>query len=477
MATDSNIRLTAPQNIQRRKNALNLRAPGWFAKWPAVGWMMFVVGMLVFGGMAYSVTTQKVPPWDSALATMFQAQFKQVPASLVEYVVFGFYLGRELILVCAIILGAYFWHKRYWRELMMVLWGPGLGGLLWFVLSSYFDRPRPPVQLDVLALSVPSFPSGHVMSAVLFYGLLGYLLVPRMPSRFWKWFVVIVLTVIIVFIGWSRLLVGGHYFSDVIAGYALGIAWAGLVYPLAERLVPKERGADESESTIADEASSGLRASGLFHERPLLGGALILLGSLSFAALGADLLQHGFLTQLDQSFYEALITSARAASPNVNEIMTFGFFVGKQVIFLIVTFLSIYFIYQRFWRELAMLWISSAGGSLVWDFFVNYFNRPRPAEQTGLEVRTIPSFPSGHAMSAIICYGFLAYLLIPKMPSRAWKWIVAIAALLIILFGGYSRIYQGSHYLTDVLAGYALGIAWAALVYTLIEVIFIKRKV
>ena len=79
-------------------------------------------------------------------------------------------------------------------------------------------------------------------------------------------------------------------------------------------------------------------------------------------------------------------------------------------------------------------------------------------------------------MSVMICYGFLAERRVPQMPSLFWKWIVVIATVFIILFDGYSRIFQGSHYLTDVLAGYALGIAWAALVYTLIEGLFIKRK-
>jgi undecaprenyl-diphosphatase len=79
-------------------------------------------------------------------------------------------------------------------------------------------------------------------------------------------------------------------------------------------------------------------------------------------------------------------------------------------------------------------------------------------------------------MSALICYGFLAYLFVPKMPSRFWKWMLSIATVVLILFDGFSRVFQGNHYLTDVLAGYALGIAWAALVYTVIEIIFLRRK-
>jgi undecaprenyl-diphosphatase len=80
-------------------------------------------------------------------------------------------------------------------------------------------------------------------------------------------------------------------------------------------------------------------------------------------------------------------------------------------------------------------------------------------------------------MSTLIVYGFLAYLLIPRMPSLFWKWVVGISALVIILFVGFSRIFQGGHYLTDAIGGYALGLAWAGLVYLIIENIGRRRKV
>ena len=144
---------------------------------------------------------------------------------------------------------------------------------------------------------------------------------------------------------------------------------------------------------------------------------------------------------------------------------------------MIVSVLGIYFIYKRFWRELAMLLMSSAVGSIVWNFIIPYFARPRPPIQTGLAVTTIPSFPSGHTMSAIIVYGFLAYLLVPRMHSYFWKWTIIIVSALIILFIGFSRVFQGGHYLTDVLGGYALGLAWASLVFLIIENIYWRRKV
>ncbi|HSJ87589.1 MAG TPA: phosphatase PAP2 family protein [Anaerolineales bacterium] len=481
MATNSRIQAGLPATTLSGDSRRDLRAPGLFARWPMIGITMFLLGSLLFGTLAINVVDKNpaLSQWDQSTGKTFQTQEKSIPSSIGEYVIFGFFVGREIIITIGTILAIYFFHKRFWREFMMVMWGPGLGGLLWFTLSRYFDRPRPSTQLDVLAITDPSFPSGHVLSAVLLYGLLAYLLVPKMPSRFWKWFVAILAIGVTVWVALSRLLVGGHYLSDVVAGYAVGIAWAGLVYTLAERFFPREQTVSTTltERPKTDDELQGLRAPGMFKKWPILGLILILFGSLSFAALGYSLLTHSPLVQLDQSIYETLIAKAKTAPARINELMIFGFFLGKQVPILIVTLLSIYFVYKRYWRELAMILLSSGAGSFVWNFFVNYFGRPRPAIQTGLAVRAIPSFPSGHTMSAIIVYGFLTYLLLPKMPSRFWKWTLVIAMAAVILFDGFSRIFQGSHYLTDVVGGYALGIAWAALVYTVIEVIFIRKKV
>lgn len=475
MTTNSNIRPAFQKNVLHGNILPDLRSPGWFAEWPTVGVMMFLLGGLVFGALAYGVqTSPALLAWDKAAANTLHSIALKLPSFLIEYLVFGFFVGREMIVILATILGIYFIYKRFWRELAMVLIGSGGGGLLWYFVCRYFDRQRPDVQMTI-SLTDPSFPSGHALSALVFYGFLAYLLVPRMPSRFWKWFTAILLGFIALFVGASRLLLGGHYVTDVVAGYAIGLAWAGLVYTLTERLF-KGSTVRNQERAKQDGTVDGFQSPGLFKSRPAIGLILILLGSAIFAALGYEVITKGPLVALDTSIYKDLIQQAKAAPPRISELMIFGFFVGKQVILVMVTLLSIYFFYKRYWRELAMLLLSSAGGSFVWNFFVSYFARPRPTEQTGLPVTNIPSFPSGHAMSAIIAYGFLAYLVVPHLPSRFWKWTVAITTIGIILFGGYSRIFQGSHYLTDVLSGYALGLAWAVLVYTVIEQLFMKRK-
>lgn len=64
----------------------------------------------------------------------------------------------------------------------------------------------------------------------------------------------------------------------------------------------------------------------------------------------------------------------------------------------------------------------------------------------------------------------------PKIASRFWKAVVIVTAGVIILYIGFSRLFVGDHYLTDVLAGYGLGVAWSGLVYTLVEVFAQKLK-
>ena len=475
MTTNSNIRLSSQEPLLRRNTFRGLRSPGLLAKRPLVGLVLFLLGVLVFSFLAYNLKPNSpLVQWDMVTAKAWRADTLNVPGSLVEYLIFGFFLGKEVVITIGVLLAIYFIYKRFWRELGMVALGLGGGTLIWYLLNHYFDRPRPTSPFHALSLSDPSFPSGLALTAVLCYGLLAYLLVPKMPSRFWKWFVGIMLTIVILFIGFSTVLLGVHYVSDVIAGYALGLAWAGLIYTLLERFSVGTAG--DRERVSSRTSSDGLRTPGWFKRWPLMGLSLVILGGLSFGALGYNLMAHGPLLQVDTTVHKEFLFEAKTAPPSVNEIMLFGFFLGKELVQVIVSILTLYFLYKRYWRELAMLLISSAVGSILWNFIIAYFNRPRPPEQTGLPITGIPSFPSGHAMSALICYGLLAYLLVPKMPSRFWKWAVVIVAAVIILFDGFSRVFQGNHYLTDVLAGYALGLAWAGLVYTLIESLFIKKK-
>ncbi len=221
--------------------------------------------------------------------------------------------------------------------------------------------------------------------------------------------------------------------------------------------------------------SGDFRAPGWLARHTIAAVLMVILGGLLFGAMAFELKTNGPLIQTDIALASQMHTLAVNTARTTNETMTFGFFLGKEVIEIIGVILVVYFIHKRFWPELGMIVIGWSGGTVVWFFLTRYFDRMRPADQMGIDVH-YPSFPSGHTMQSVLCFGLLAYFLMPHLPSTAWKWVIAIVAVLAMLFVGFSRVFQGGHYLSDVLAGYGIGLAWGALVYTVMEAFAIRRR-
>lgn len=241
-----------------------------------------------------------------------------------------------------------------------------------------------------------------------------------------------------------------------------------------EAQIPSNQALAEPGSRL--ESPCDLRVPGLLARRPVIGVIMFLVGISLFSLFAFNVWTEGPLLQWDVPLAKQFYSQAVDLPDRILEYLIFGFFVGKELLQVIIVILIMYFLYKRFWPELAMLLIGAGGGAVLWYLLIDIFNRSRPTEQVGIVV-TDHSFPSGHAITAVLFYGFLAYLFIPKMPSPFWKWLVGISAVLTMGYIGFCRLYLGGHYLTDVLAGYALGLAWAGLVFTLIETIFLRGKV
>jgi undecaprenyl-diphosphatase len=116
----------------------------------------------------------------------------------------------------------------------------------------------------------------------------------------------------------------------------------------------------------------------------------------------------------------------------------------------------ILFIRKNWWGLLA-LFFAVAIGQAVLNILKVVFQRPRP--KTDVYVFSY-SFPSGHVFSATVIYGFCIYLTFRFIKNATVKWIVSALLALLILLIGFSRVYLGVHWLSDVLAGYATGFAW-----------------
>jgi len=113
--------------------------------------------------------------------------------------------------------------------------------------------------------------------------------------------------------------------------------------------------------------------------------------------------------------------------------------------------------------------VSSALLNLVLKSLIN---RPRPYGEALVKVN-FHSFPSGHAMSAIVFYGLMIYFLF-ELKSFNLKVLLSMICVLMIFFIGVSRIYLGVHYPTDVVAGYLGGLSSLCIGLMLIRVFSLK---
>ena len=201
-------------------------------KKPIIGWILFFIGGIVFTLLAVNLKANgPLIKVDTELANALHTTALNISKSMLSLANGGWYMGNEVVIVVALLMGLYFLIKRYWQEFWMVVAG-GLGSpLIFLAVSHIFNRHRPEFAVPVEhTLTGPGFPSGHCVIGVAVYGLLAYLLLPRISSRFGKFLVILITLLIILYIGFSRIFVGGHYLTDALAGYAIGLAWAGISY-------------------------------------------------------------------------------------------------------------------------------------------------------------------------------------------------------------------------------------------------------
>jgi undecaprenyl-diphosphatase len=117
-------------------------------------------------------------------------------------------------------------------------------------------------------------------------------------------------------------------------------------------------------------------------------------------------------------------------------------------------------------RRAALLFIVAVlGGQLLSETLKLLFHRARPEAFFGFRNPVTYSFPSGHAVAAVTFYGVLAAIYSARAPRRSRPAALWAAATVLSLLIGFSRIYLGVHYASDVIAGYAAAVIWTAAVY------------
>lgn len=193
---------------------------------------------------------------------------------------------------------------------------------------------------------------------------------------------------------------------------------------------------------------------------------IIALGVLGFAELADEVFEretHGFDTAVLTFLRMPEDTSTPIGPAWLLNAMTDITALGGYAVLTLVTLAAVLYRVARNDGFTAVLIAAAVGtGALLGNLLKLGFDRPRPDIVEHLTHATSSSFPSGHATLAAVTYLTLGALIARGQPRLSIKALVLGGAIFITVLVGFSRVYLGVHWPTDVLAGWCLGAAWAA---------------
>jgi membrane-associated phospholipid phosphatase len=205
-------------------------------------------------------------------------------------------------------------------------------------------------------------------------------------------------------------------------------------------------------------------------------GAVTLIGAVwIFGWIAEDVVTGDPLTVVDMNIAVWLHLHA---TPTLTDAMIFiSLLASWPVVMGICLIMALALVRERLYYRLLALTLTVPVGMLLNVMLKIAFHRSRPTWDDPILMLETFSFPSGHAMGATLLYGFLAAFGVRNV--RAWRWrvLAVLAAGMLIVLIGFSRIYLGVHYLSDVLAGMAAGSAWLALCLTVVGTLRRHRSI
>lgn len=187
----------------------------------------------------------------------------------------------------------------------------------------------------------------------------------------------------------------------------------------------------------------------------------MVLVAVPFSALLFQVLAEGPLTEFDGRVADRLNELVHRSPAAVAALEAVSG-LGRPLTLIVVAGVAAAFLWWRGQRRLAVfLVVTGLGGGLVDSAVKIAVDRPRPVVDHPVSDALGKSFPSGHAMSSTVVYGSLVLAFLPGWSRRVRRAVLAVAALLILLIGS-SRLLLGLHFVSDVVGGYVLGLAWLA---------------
>ena len=372
--------------------------------------------------------------------------------------------------------------RRRWR-LAIYLLVAGAGALILDpVLKSLVGRLRPVVAHPVAYGGGDSFPSGHSLGSIVCYGALFLVFLPATRGRWRRVFIAVIAT-LIALIGISRILLGVHFISDVLGGWALGITWLGITAfafeltrqaagqpvtdPMTEGLEP-ESSADltpaQQEPAMSHERvrQYGRIAAGVLVVWVLIVGILIGIGKLIMITkngngnlLGDHTIPHWFAAHRTPSLTSwSLIFSNLGATQDILIVS-----VVTCVVFLAVT---------RRWRSVIFIAVVMFGELGAFLTIAEVVKRPRPDVPHLDSHLPTSAFPSGHMAATTCIYVAIAILVIGHARGW-WRYLFLIPAVVMPVMIALARMYRGEHHPTDILASLLFAALWLTAAVWLIK--------
>lgn len=200
---------------------------------------------------------------------------------------------------------------------------------------------------------------------------------------------------------------------------------------------------------------------------------VFLVNMVLLSQLTESVLESEWIVTVDIEF-TSLLYSVRSDAMSI-VFYTFTQLGEREAVFIVGGIVSAVFLYHRNYVALFAFWLTLAGVGLTTRYGKTFISRERPADVAYYVVEHF-SFPSGHATTAIVLYGLLAYFLYQHYQVHAQRKLLLWLAAILILLIGFSRIYLGVHYLSDVLAGFMLGALWLLVGISLVEVMMYRKK-
>lgn len=237
---------TKPQQTITRR--LGESAPSFLGPYTAM-WITIIFGLLVVVGLTAVAAEiyESIGEHDGAAAfdqPVLQWMIAHRTEALDQGVTWFTHVGGQvgMPILALIVLAVITWRSRSWRPLIL-LGSVAAGSVAMTIVGKQtFGRARPAMELAVPPYETsPSFPSGHTLNATAIMAIVAYLIFLEAKRNITRVMTIIACTVFVIAMGLSRVFLGHHWLTDVLAAFALGLAWAGVVI-LAHRVFHGIRG-------------------------------------------------------------------------------------------------------------------------------------------------------------------------------------------------------------------------------------------